>query len=106
MFELLFKDGCKEMGCLGDSQGVLAVSTDDEEAVGHVFSRLQVGKDVRVSKAPPQGQANERISGEICEGYQREFCLCFRRTATARACRLRDRNSCGSSFGVCLFHVE
>ena len=45
------------MGCLGDSQGVLAVSTDDEEAVGNVFSRLQVGKDVRVSKAPPQGQA-------------------------------------------------
>ena len=47
----------QEMGCLGDSQGVLAVSTDDEEAVGNVFSRLQVGKDVRVSKAPPQGQA-------------------------------------------------
>ena len=46
-----------EMGCLGDSHGVLVVSTDDEEAVGNVFSRLQVGKDVRVSKAPPQGQA-------------------------------------------------
>ena len=46
-----------EMGCLGDSHGVLVVSTDDEEAVGNVFSRLQVGKDVRISKAPPQGQA-------------------------------------------------
>ena len=29
----------------------------DEEAVGNVFSRLQVGKDVRISKAPPPGQA-------------------------------------------------
>ena len=46
-----------EMGCLGDSHGVLVVSTDDEEAVGNVVSRLQVGKDVRISKAPPQGQA-------------------------------------------------
>ena len=44
-------------GFLGDSHGVLVVSTDDEEAVGNVFSRLQVGKDVRISKAPPQGQA-------------------------------------------------
>ena len=26
-----------EMGCLGDSHGVLVVSTDDEEAVGNVF---------------------------------------------------------------------
>ena len=43
----------QEMDCPGDSQSVLSVSTDEQEA----FSGLQVGKHVRVSKAPPQGQA-------------------------------------------------
>ena len=62
-----------EMGCLGDSHGVLVVSTDDEEAVGNVFSRLQVGKDVRISKAPPQGQATNGSAKRSVRAIKENF---------------------------------
>ena len=62
-----------EMGCLGDGTGILSVNTDGEDAVGNVFTHLQIGKDVRVSKAPPQGQAvngsAERSVTAIKENY-------------------------------------
>ena len=53
-------------GCLGDSHGVLVVSTDDEEAVGNVFSRLQVGKECQSFQSATTGTGDERVSGEIC----------------------------------------
>ena len=56
--------------------GVLVVSTDDEEAVGNVFSRLQIGKDVRVSKAPPQGQAMNGSAERSFEQSRRILFVC------------------------------
>ena len=65
----------QEMGCLGNRQGALVITTDSEEAVGSVFTRLGIGKDVQISGAPPQGQ---QMNGAAERGVRsaKELFLC------------------------------
>ena len=62
----------EEMGCLGDD-GVLSVFSDDETAVGSVFTHLKVGKDIRVTKAPPQGQAMNGLAERSIRTLKEQF---------------------------------
>ena len=62
----------EEMGCLGDD-GVLSVFSDDETAVGFVFTHLKVGKDIRVTKAPPQGQAMNGLAERPVRTLKEQF---------------------------------
>ena len=95
-----------EMGCLGDSHGALVVSTDDEEAVGNVFSRLQVGKDVRISKAPPEGQAMNGSAERSVRAIKENF-VCVSEELRMQGLAICDTETAvGAVLGVCLFHVE
>ena len=62
----------EEMGCLGDD-GVLSVFSDDETAVGSVFTHLRIGKDIRVTKAPPQGQAMKGLAERSVRTLKEQF---------------------------------
>ena len=64
----------QEMGCFGN-EGVLSVFTDDEQAVGAVFTHLRIGKDVKVTKAPPQGQAMNGLAERSVRSIKESF-LC------------------------------
>ena len=62
----------EEMGCLGDDC-VLSVFSDDETAVGSVFTHLKIGKDSRVTKAPPQGQAMNGLAERSVRTLKEQF---------------------------------
>jgi len=60
------------MGCLGDD-GVLSVFSDDETAAGSVFTHLKIGKDIRVTKATPQGQAMNGLAERSVRALKEQF---------------------------------
>ena len=62
----------EEMGCLGDD-GVLSVFSDDETAAGSVFTHLKIGKDIRVTKATPQGQAMNGLAERSVRALKEQF---------------------------------
>ena len=89
-----------EMGCLGN-EGILNVFTDDEVAVGAVFFHLGVGKDVKVSKAPPQSQAMNGLAERSVRAIKESF-LCVSEELRQKGLEICES---GKSVAVALEYV-